>query len=110
MNKYIFTTLLISLSLCLTPLSADTKEFKNMRLIHSKTEMTIVDFSSQEILILDPILESFFKDEGIEIPPFLAKNFEGKECVFLDDPLFQKAFKEVYFKFSMDQASYHWEA
>jgi hypothetical protein len=48
------------------------------------------------------------KETGILIPPLLTQTFEGREVVFLGDPLFEKAFIEVYYPFCIAHSVYHW--
>jgi hypothetical protein len=54
----------------------------------------------------NPYIQKGFEEFGIIIPPALVKDYSGKERVYLDDPEFEKAFRELYFAFEMDPGEY----
>ncbi|NGX54321.1 MAG: hypothetical protein K1000chlam4_01047 [Chlamydiae bacterium] len=44
---------------------------------------------------------------GIPIPHGHRGTFNGRDCVFLDDDYFQRAFKEIYYPQAMDPVTFH---
>ena len=50
----------------------------------------------------NPYIQKGFEEFGIIIPAALVKDYNGKERVYLEDPEFEKAFRELYFAFEMD--------
>jgi hypothetical protein len=80
-----------------------------MKLVHVKTGSIVVEFKGKETKFYDRILEQHMKMEGIVVPPFLQKDFEDKKRIRLDDPLFQRAFKEIHYPHSFDPTLYQWK-
>lgn len=74
-----------------------------MKIVHKKTQKCLVEFKDGGAHFYDPILEKEMSHKGVYIPPFMRESFEGKTEVFPQDPLFQKAFLEVYCIFVLPQ-------
>lgn len=92
--------------------SAITAAFSNgedMKLVNTKTGFVVVEFKQGKVEFHDRFLEAEMKETGILIPPAMAKIFEEKEVVFLGDPLFEKAFVEVYYPLCIANAVYQWQ-
>jgi len=85
------------------------EETNNMKLVNIKTRFVVVEFVGEETRFFDPFLENEMKRQGIAIPPFFKKEFGGRSSVRLKDKDFQKAFKEIYYKLSVNHQTYHWE-
>jgi len=49
------------------------------------------------------------KERGIIIPLSRRADFEGKQSIRLDDPLFYKAFAEIYVPQSIASPIYQWQ-
>jgi len=54
----------------------------------------------------NPYIQKGFENSGIAIPPGLVPDYNGKQFVYLEDPEFEKAFRELYFALEMDQDVY----
>ncbi len=82
---------------------------ESMKLVNTKTGFIVVEFKQGKVEFHDRFLEAEMKETGILIPPAMAKAFQGKEVIFLGDPLFEKAFIEVYYPFCIANAVYQWQ-
>ena len=82
---------------------------ENMKLVHEKTGYVVVEFQDGKALFNDRFLKAEMEEEGILIPPSQVEEFGGKQVIFPDDPLFQKAFTEVYYPLCIADPTYHWE-
>lgn len=81
-----------------------------MKLVNIQTGYTVVEFLDDgTVQFNDRFLEAEMKELGILIPPSLSESFEGKEFVYFGDPLFKRAFKEVYYPYSISTSIYKWE-
>ena len=80
-----------------------------MKLINTKTGYVVVEFQNGKAAFHDRFLEAEMKETGIFIPPALAHDFEGKETIFLGEPLFEKAFVEVYYPLCIANSLYQWQ-
>lgn len=80
-----------------------------LRLVNTKTDSVIVSFYENRAEIHHPILAKELENSGIFIPPYLREKFDGKTTVFLEDPLFQKAFVEVYYPLVIANPVYQWK-
>ncbi len=92
--------------------SAITAAFTNgepMKLVNTKTGFVVVEFKSGKAEFFDRFLEAEMKETGIFIPPSMAKDFGGKEMILLGDPLFEKAFVEVYYPLCIANVVYQWQ-
>ncbi len=79
-----------------------------MKLINVQTNQPIVDFQKDKVVFYSKFLEHEMHSLGIPIPHGLRSLFDGKDCIFLGDKNFQKAFKEVYFLTAMDSQLFEW--
>lgn len=81
-----------------------------MKLVDPKTDRVIIEFKDNTVKFHSPFLEKILRDEGVPIPPGMRSLFNGKEIVFVDDPLFEQAFIKVFWPFYMDSvyATYEW--
>ena len=79
------------------------------KLINTKTEKTVVTFIGDKVEIHHPILAKELERFGIFIPPIFRETFEGKTAIFLGDPLFQKAFTDVYCPLVIADPAYIWK-
>lgn len=92
--------------------SAITAAFANgedMKLVNMKTGLIVVEFKEGKVEFHDRFLEAEMRETGILIPPMMGQNFENKEVVFLGDPLFEKAFIEVYYPLCIANNIYQWQ-
>lgn len=80
-----------------------------IRLINSKTGHTVVEFIEEATIFHDCFLESEMQEVGILIPFSRQSDFLGKEVIYLNDPLFKKAFLEIYYPISIANALYQWQ-
>lgn len=80
-----------------------------MKLINIKTGFVVVEFVNGKAEFHDRFLEKEMEETGILIPPAFAPSFENKEVIFLTDPLFEKAFMEVYYPLCIANAVYRWQ-
>lgn len=80
-----------------------------MRLIHNASKKPLVEFLGKKTVFHNKYLEDQMRLLGVSIPPGLRSHFEGKDFVYLRDPTFQKAFREVYYLTSMDSQEFTWE-
>lgn len=83
---------------------------EHMKLINTKTGCVIVEFKNGKAEFFDLFLKDEMKETGILIPPSLAQNYENKEVIFLGDPLFEKAFMEVYYPVCISHSVYQWRS
>jgi hypothetical protein len=79
-----------------------------MQLINIKTGFVVVKYLEAKAFFNDRFLEKQMNIQGIVVPPFLQKQFNDKTVIFLKDPEFQKAFKEIYYLFSMNTKLFRW--
>ena len=80
-----------------------------MQLIHKKTGFVVAEENRTALAIKDPFLLKDLQISGISIPSALRGQYEGKANIKMDDPLFPKAFKEVYLKLQMKEGMYEWK-
>ncbi len=92
--------------------SAITAAFTNgepMKLVNTKTGFVVVEFKEKQVKFYDRFLEVEMKETGILIPPALSSLYENKEVIFFGDPLFEKAFVEVYYPLCIANVLYQWQ-
>ncbi len=80
-----------------------------MKLVNTQTGYVVVEFQEGKAKFNDRFLEAEMKETGIFIPPISAKDFGGKEVIYLEDPLFEKAFREIYCPLSIANSIYQWQ-
>lgn len=85
-----------------------SQERQHMQLVNASNGFVVVEIVEDQVRINDFHLEAIMREQGIIIPPHLWKDFEGKKVVFLEDPDFIKAFKEVYVPMSMSRSMFKW--
>lgn len=107
-KKLTFATLLI-LAAGVVLGSFRQEETPAMKLVNTKSGFVVVEFTGKTVRFGDRFLEAEMKEGGIRIPANRAAEFDGKETVFLGDPLFQKAFEEIYVPLTIASSAYHWE-
>jgi hypothetical protein len=78
-------------------------------LVNRETGRVIVEFREGKIQFNDLFLEEEMKENGIYIPTSYRSDFEDKEIVYLDDPLFQNAFIDIYYEYSIANSLYEWK-
>lgn len=74
-----------------------------------ETGNIIVEFINGTIQFNDRFLELEMKETGIYIPSPQSSDFNGKEIVYLNDPLFEKAFIYVYYPQCIANSLYQWQ-
>lgn len=80
-----------------------------MRLVNKKSNHPLVEFSKGQTIFYNRFLEQEMRSMGIPIPHGLRGVYHGKDAIFLGEPDFPKAFREVYFFVAMDPETFHWE-
>ena len=79
-----------------------------MKLVHTKLNFDVLEFNDDQTIIYDKHLKTEMEEIGIQIPFFIQKQYLNRSVIKLDDKLFQKAFKEVYYPFVLDETKYKW--
>jgi len=80
-----------------------------MKLVHKKTGYIIAKKTKDHLSINDPFILEEIKLKGISIPLFLRSQFNGHDVIKMGDPLFNKAFEQVYIKFAMKADGIDWQ-
>jgi len=80
-----------------------------MKLVNTKTGFVLVEFKNGLPTFTDRFLEAEMKERGVSIPAARRNDFQGKDTVLLNDPLFQKAFVEIYVPLSIASPVYQWQ-
>lgn len=80
-----------------------------MKLVNTRTGFVVVEFKQGKAEFHDRFLEAEMTETGILIPPALKESFQNKEIVFLSDPLFEKAFIEIYYPLCIASSLYQWQ-
>lgn len=88
-------------------IQGETREI--MKLVNSKTGFVVVAFKEGKAEFFDRFLEAELLDRGIYIPPSKADQFDGMRVVFPGDPLFEKAFAEIYCPLTIANSDYEWQ-
>lgn len=78
-------------------------------LMNMETGSVVVEFINGQARFKDLFLAIEMKQTGIYIPKFYQKDFEEKEIIYLGDPLFEKAFIEVYVPLCIANPLYQWQ-
>jgi len=68
--------------------------------------LTIEDDGS--VIIHDHFFKVNMQTQGVDIPAFLQDAYHHQDKVKLGDPLFAKAFQEVYWPMNMNPENYVW--
>lgn len=98
-----------TLFLAASAITAAFANGENMKLVNTKTGFIVVEFKEGRAEFHDRFLEAEMKETGILIPSIMAQDFESKEVIFLGDPLFEKAFIEVYYPLCVANNVYQWQ-
>lgn len=85
------------------------EEQSTMKLVNVKSGFVVVEFSKGEIRFGDRFLEAEMRKAGVLIPQVRRAEYGEKERVLLGDPLFQKAFVEIYVPLNIASSTYSWE-
>lgn len=88
---------------------APDEQPKTQKLIHVKSNFTLVEFIGQDTVFHDRILEKEMTERGVLIPPALRGLYNGKEAIRLGEEEFQRAFKEIFSINIFDSSNYAWE-
>jgi hypothetical protein len=80
-----------------------------MDLIHVKSGYVMATTDGDKVTVKDPILYKELSLKGISIPQDKRNAYHEKKVVFMDDPLFPKAFRELYLKKDIDHAEFRWK-
>ncbi|HSX11293.1 MAG TPA: hypothetical protein VLF94_06245 [Chlamydiales bacterium] len=82
----------------------------DMKLVHAPTGYVVVEFKQDgQIIFNDRYLKAEMEEQGILIPPAMRAKFDNKKTVFLDDPLFPRAFVEVYCPLCIADPAFTWK-
>jgi len=81
-----------------------------MKLVNTRTGYVVVEFQKGNVQFHDRFLEAEMKETGILIPPAYLDQFGGKEVIYFGDPLFEKAFLEVYYPLCIANSLYQWQS
>ncbi|PIS02850.1 MAG: hypothetical protein COT85_02120 [Chlamydiae bacterium CG10_big_fil_rev_8_21_14_0_10_42_34] len=95
--------------LAASAISAAFTNGEQMKLVNTKTGFVVVEFTQGKAEFHDRFLEAEMKETGILIPPALASSYANREVIFLNDPLFEKAFIEVYYPLCIANCVYQWQ-
>lgn len=79
------------------------------KLMNMETGSVVVEFINGHTRFGDLFLAIEMQQTGIYIPKFHQKDFEEKEIIYLGDPLFEKAFIEIYVPFCIANPLYQWQ-
>jgi len=101
------TLLIIAVGVLLSALHQE--EDPTMKLVNVKSGFIVVEFSQGKTRFGDRFLEAEMKKAGVLIPQAKRAEFDGKESILLGDPLFQKAFVEIYVPLYIASPTYQWE-
>ena len=83
----------------------------DMKLIHSLTNYVVVEISRDgKVTFHDRFLKAEMEEQGISIPPSLRAQYNNQKVVYLNDPLFPKAFIEVYCPLVIADPAYTWKS
>jgi len=85
----------VGIGLHLSSLQAD-------ELINKQNGFIAAELHEDEAIIHDRFLEDDLERRGIEIPETLRDQYDGRTTVFMNDDLFQKAFREVYYEMKLN--------
>jgi hypothetical protein len=98
-----------SLFLASAALAAAFNNGEPVKLVNTKTGYVVVEFLNGKAAFHDRFLEVEMKETGILIPPIMLDQFGGQEVIYLGDPLFEKAFVEVYYPLCIANSLYQWQ-
>lgn len=79
------------------------------KLVNMETGSVVVEFVNGKVQFTDWFLEIEMKKNGIYIPASIKQDFDGKEIVYMDDPIFERAFIDVYYPLCIANSLYQWQ-
>ncbi len=79
------------------------------KLMNMETGSVVVEFKDGNAEFTDWFLELEMQQNGIYIPFSMKPLFDGKEIVYMADPMFEKAFQEVYYPLCIANSLYQWQ-
>lgn len=82
---------------------------ESMKLVNTRTGFVVVEFQEGKASFHDRFLAAEMQETGILIPPAFLDQFEGKEVIFMGEPLFEKAFIEIYYPLCIANSLYQWQ-
>lgn len=109
MKRFKKTLLWIALAAIVGSIFIPLFQRNTMKLVHKSSGFVVAEKQGRTVSIKDPFLAKELKLKGISIPVPLRDKFEGKAVVRMGDPLFSKAFEEVYLRLNMEGNSYEWK-
>jgi hypothetical protein len=79
------------------------------KLMNMETGSIVVEFRDGNVRFSDCFLELELQQNGIYIPSSMKPGFDNKEIVYMSDPMFEKAFLEVYYPLCIANSLYQWQ-
>lgn len=81
-----------------------------MKLINTNTGKPLVTIGKEgTVQFHHSVLADEIELLGVSIPVYLRSQFDNKTNVYLDDPDFARAFREVYYTHNIDRDLFKWE-
>jgi|GEM_PF-1658230 len=93
----------------LSTLFAIQQEEVSMKLVNTRTGFIVIEFKHGTPQFHDRFLEAEMKERGISIPSNRRADFDGKDSIYPNDPLFQQAFEEIYVPQTIASSYYQWQ-
>ena len=79
------------------------------QLVNIETGSVVVEFINGQARFNDCFLEIEMKQTGIYVPPAKQPDFDNKAVIYLGDPMFEKAFIDVYYPLCIANSLYQWQ-
>jgi hypothetical protein len=79
------------------------------KLVNMENGSVVVEFANGKVQFADWFLEIEMKKKGIYIPSSMKQDFDGKEIVYVGDPIFERAFIDVYYPLCIANSLYQWQ-
>jgi len=80
-----------------------------MKLINTHTGKPLVTIEEGAVQFHHSMLADEIELFGVTIPAYMRPQFSDKTNVYLDDPDFERAFREVYYTHHIDRDLFKWE-
>jgi hypothetical protein len=71
-------------------------------------EFKVIEFDRDKTIIHNEFLKNMMEDFGIRIPALSRSAFNNQDIVKYPSPLFQRAFKEIYYPLVLNAKHYIW--
>jgi phospholipid N-methyltransferase len=84
-------------------------EARPMKLVNINTGFVVLEFKDNTTIFGDRFLERELIERGVAIPKSHRAEFQGKSAIFPNDPLFHRAFQEIYVPLTLASPSYQWQ-